>query len=293
MIEVIWFLLLSTFRVSTPILFAALGGYFSERSGIINIALEGKMLFGAFAAAVVALEFGSPWAGFLAGAFAGAATAALYGSLVIWLRADQIVAGTGVNFLALGLTAFLAKVFYDTTASTPSVPIAARFEWEPPVVAWMLVLTIWAWARFTHSGLWVAFAGEHPQALQASGIQVKKTRWSALLMAGALAGLGGASLSIWLASSYTRGMTAGRGFMALAALILGKWRPIPTVAACLLFGFFDALQTRFQGIKLWGGDPVPVQFIQMLPYLCTIIVLAGFVGESRAPRALGVTDEVY
>jgi simple sugar transport system permease protein len=133
----------------------------------------------------------------------------------------------------------------------------------------------------------VNFAGEHPEALAAAGIRVNRVRWAAVLVSGALAGMGGASLSIFLSSSFSRDMTAGRGFMALAALIFGKWKPLPTALACLLFGFADAVQIRLQGVALWGDEPIPVQFIQILPYLVTIFVLAGFVGRSRAPKALG------
>jgi simple sugar transport system permease protein len=133
----------------------------------------------------------------------------------------------------------------------------------------------------------VSFAGEHPEALDAAGIRVNRVRWAAVLVSGALAGMGGASLSVFLASSFSRNMTACRGFMALAALIFGKWKPVPTALACLLFGFAEAVQIRLQGVSLWGGNPIPVQFIQILPYLVTILVLAGFVGRSRAPKALG------
>jgi simple sugar transport system permease protein len=142
--------------------------------------------------------------------------------------------------------------------------------------------------RWTPSGLWVRFAGEKPEALNAAGVRVNRVRWMAVLTSGALAGLGGASLSIFLSSAFSRNMTAGRGFMALAAMIFGKWKPIPTAIACLLFAFADALQIQLQGVVLWGTEPVPVQFIQILPYVMTILVLAGVVGQSRAPRALGL-----
>ena len=133
----------------------------------------------------------------------------------------------------------------------------------------------------------MSFAGEHPEALDAAGIRVNRVRWAAVLISGALAGMGGASLSVFCSSSFSRNMTAGRGFMALAALIFGKWKPVPTAIACLLFGFAEAAQMRLQGVKLWGGITIPVQFIQILPYVVTILVLAGFVGRSRAPKALG------
>jgi ABC-type uncharacterized transport system permease subunit len=281
-------LIASTLRVSTPLLFAALGGIMSERAGVINIALEGMMLIGAFAGGAVAAASQSAWAGSLGAMLAGMALAAVYGLFVIALRADQIVAGTAVNMLAAGLTPFLTKILYGSTTSTPSLPIAVRFQSAPIWIAFALVLAVWGWLKYLPAGLWLRFAGEHPEALDSAGIRVNRMRWFAVLASGGLAGLGGASLSIFLASSFSRNMTAGRGFMALAALIFGKWKPLPTAAACLLFGFADAMQIRLQGVVLWGTEPVPVQFIQILPYVVTVLVLAGWVGKSRAPRALGL-----
>lgn len=280
-------LLASTLRVSTPLIFAALGGMFSERSGVINIALEGMMLIGAFAAAVGTLVAHSPWMGSACGMAAGVALAAVYALFVIRLRADQIVAGTAINMLAMGLTPFLCKILYDVTGSTPAIPIGERFQSAPLYLSWALVVVCFLWMKYTPTGLWVSFAGEHPEALDAAGVRVNRVRWMAVLVSGALAGMGGASLSIFLSSSFSRDMTAGRGFMALAALIFGKWKPLPTALACLLFGFADAVQIRLQGVAVWGDKPIPVQFIQILPYLVTILVLAGFVGRSRSPKALG------
>lgn len=278
----------STLRVSTPLIFAALGGLVSERAGVINIALEGMMLVGAFAGGAVAASAHSPWLGGAAAGAAGMALAAIYGLFVINLRADQIVAGTAVNLLAAGVTPFLCKILFGSTTATPSLPLELRFQSAPVWLALALVAVSWAWLRYLPAGLWVRFAGEHPEALASSGIRVNRVRWAAVLTSGLLAGLGGASLSIFLASSFSRNMTAGRGFMALAALIFGKWRPIPAAAACLLFGFADAIQIRLQGVVLWGTEPVPVQFIQILPYIITIVVLAGWVGRSRAPKSLGL-----
>ena len=280
-------LLASTLRVSTPLIFAALGGMFSERSGVINIALEGMVLIGSFAAAVGTLVAHSPWFGSAYGMAAGLALAAIYGLFVIRLRANQIVAGVGINMLAMGLTPFLCKILYDVTGSTPAIPIGERFQSAPLYMSWVLVVICFLWLKYTPTGLWVSFAGEHPDALDAAGVRVNRVRWSAVLVSGALAGMGGASLSIFLSSSFSRNMTAGRGFMALAALIFGKWKPLPTALACLLFGFADAVQIRLQGVAVWGDKPIPVQFIQILPYLVTILVLAGFVGRSRPPKALG------
>jgi simple sugar transport system permease protein len=273
--------------MSTPLVFAALGGMFSERSGVINIALEGMMLIGAFGAAVGTLATHSPWLGSACGIGAGLLLAAFYALFVIRLRANQIVAGTAVNMLALGLTPFLCKIKYDVTGQTPAIPIEERFQSAPLFLCWGLVAFCWLWMKHSRSGLWISFAGEHPEALDAAGVRVNRVRWVAVLIGGALAAMGGATLSVCLSSSFARNMTAGRGFMALAALIFGKWRPGPTALACLLFGFADAVQIRLQGVALPGGQQIPVQFIQILPYLVTILVLGGFVGRSCAPKALG------
>jgi len=280
-------LIASTLRLSTPLIFAALGGLCSERSGVINIALEGFMLIGAFGAAVGTLATHSPWLGGACGMAAGIALAAIYGVFVIRLRANQIVAGAAINMLAFGLTPFLCKVLYDVTGSTPAIPISERFQTAPLYLCWVLVALCFVWLNHTRSGLWTSFAGEHPEALDAAGVRVNAVRWIAVLASGALAGLGGATLSIFLSSSFSRSMTAGRGFMALAALIFGKWKPIPTALACLLFGLADAAQIRLQGVSL-NGIQIPVQFIQIFPYVVTILLLAGFVGRSRSPKNLGL-----
>jgi ABC-type uncharacterized transport system permease subunit len=280
-------LLASTLRVSTPLIFAALGGLLSERAGVINIALEGMMLAGAFGAAAGTAATHSPWIGAAIGLASGATLAAVYGLFVIRLRANQIVAGAAINLLAFGLTPFCCKLFYDVTGSTPAIPLSERFQSAPLYVAWLMVALVWVVLARTRAGLSLSFAGENPEALDSAGIRVNAVRWVAVIASGALAGLGGACLSIFLASSFARNMTAGRGFMALAALIFGKWRPFPTAIACLLFGFTEALEIRLQGVALWNSKPIPVQFIQILPYVVTVLVLAGFVGRSRPPTALG------
>ncbi len=278
----------STLRVSTPLILAALGGLVSERSGVINIALEGTLLVGAFAAAAVAITANSAPIGAVGAIAAGVAFAAIYGYFVIEFEADQIVAGVAMNLLAAGLTPSLCKLIFLSSTSTPSLPLGVRFQTLPILLPWLFVLLIWAWMRYTPSGLWVGFAGEHPEALDSAGVRVKRVRWMAVLLSGALAGLGGASLSVFLASSFSRNMSAGRGFMAIAALIFGKWRPIQAALACLLFGGAEALQILLQSVTVWEDSSAPLQFIQILPYLVTILVLAGFVGHSRAPRALGI-----
>ena len=279
-------LLLSTLRLSTPLLLAALGGLVCETAGVVNIALEGMMLVGAWGAAVGALSTHSPMLGLLLGMLVACVTSALYGVCVLHLRANQIVAGMAINMLALGITPVLCKVFYDVTGSTPAIPMNERFHNGPVVVAWALLLLIWLVRGKTRFGLRLIFAGENPEALEAAGVSVLRIRWTAILLSGAFAGMAGASLSIYLSSFFSRNMTAGRGFIALAALIFGKWRPLPTAAACLLFGLADAAQIRLQGLTI-GQVPIPIQLIQILPYLVTVVVLAGFVGRSRSPKALG------
>lgn len=280
-------LLASTFRVSTPLVFAALGGMVSERAGVINIALEGFMLLGAFAAAAGTLATHSPWTGLLAAVLCGGAAAALYAFCVIQLRANQIVAGTAVNMLALGATPLACKVLYDVTGSTPALPLAERLQTTPVVLCWVVVVFLWFIMRWTRAGLRLQFAGESPEALDTAGVQVNRMRFWAVVISGGLAALGGACLSISLSSGFSRNMTAGRGFIALAALISGKWKPVAAATACLIFGLAEAVQMRLQGVALWGGAPIPVQLIQALPYVATILVLAGFVGRSRPPKALG------
>ncbi len=281
-------LLGSTLRVSTPLIFAALGGFFSERSGVINIALEGLMLIGAFVSAGVTYSTHSPYLGFLAGGLAASLFVLVYGFFVISMRANQIVAGAAMNMLSFGLVPLVSKMIFDSTGSTPAIPMDERFHFEPTLMAFLAVIFSHFWLTKTRSGLWTDFAGEHPHALHSSGISVLRVRYGAVAMSGFLAGLGGATLAIFLSSSYSRNMTAGRGFMALAALVFGKWKPIPTAFACLLFGFVDAFQIRLQGVVLWGDQAAPVQLIQIFPYVMTVLVLAGFVGKSRPPKSLGL-----
>ncbi|WP_415062348.1 ABC transporter permease [Bdellovibrio sp.] len=279
-------LLFATLRLATPLIFAAMGGFMSERSGVVNVALEGFMLSGAFVGAVVGHQFASAWMGWVAALLIGLCVGALYALFVIELKADQIISGMALNLLVMGLIPFITKILYNSTGSTPALLVEDRFRVEPLVMALLLVGVLTFWLYKTRSGLWLLFAGEHPQALLASGVSVRKVHWAAVCASGAFAAWGGASLSLFLASSYSPLMTGGRGFMALAALIFGKWKPVPAFLACLLFAFADAMQIRLQGVRI-GEVEIPVQFVQILPYLVTIIALAGFIGKSRSPKALG------
>ncbi len=277
---------LSVLRMSTPLVFAALGGLLSERSGVINIALEGMMLVGAFVAAVVTISSGSPEIGFLAAGCAGAIVGAFYALSVLHGRANQIVAGTALNLFVMGMIPLLLKLLYDSTGGTPSFAAENRFQIFPLWFVFVCAAFVWVGVNRTRPGLWLSFAGENPPALDAAGISVMKVRYVAVAASGLLAAWGGASLSIFLASGYSRNMVAGRGFMALAALILGKWKPSAAVVACLFFGLMEALQIHMQGASPLGLQ-LPGQLIQVIPYLATIVVLAGFVGRSRPPKAIG------
>ena len=275
-------LLSSTLRLATPLLLAALGGLYSERSGVINIALEGLMLAGAFTAATVTHYAGNPWIGLLAAIAAGMTVAAIHAVASIHFKADQVVSGTAINILFLGVPALLSGAFFQSTGATPQIPRGQLIPNAPIVIAFLLVPLTWYILNRTSFGLRLRAVGENPEAADTAGVSVNKIRYIAVLLSGALAAIGGAYLSIGQSSLFTRNMTAGRGFIALAALIFGKWRPVQTMLACLLFGFAEAVS-----IQLQGGS-IPVQFIQMIPYVLTIVVLVGFIGRARAPRSLGV-----
>ena len=277
---------LATLRLATPLIFASMGGMMSERSGVVNVALESFMLVGAFTGSVVAVYSSSAWFGWGAALIAGLLIGALYALFVIELGADQIVTGMAFNLLVMGVIPFATKILFSSTGSTPPLPAEFRFNYEPLIFAFVLVAALTFWLKKSRSGLWLLFAGENPEALISAGVSVRKVRWAAVSLSGAFAAWGGASLSLFLASSYSPMMSGGRGFMALAALIFGKWKPLPAFFACLLFAFADAVQIRLQGVQI-GGTTVPVQFIQILPYIVTIVALAGFIGASRPPKALG------
>lgn len=288
-IALIW----STIRLSTPLILAALGGLFSERSGVINIALEGMMLAGAFTAAAVTYAVGNPFVGLVAGMLAGMLIAAIHAVACIKYKADQVVTGTAINILMIGMPAFLSGAFFLSSGSTPQLPQAQLIPVIPIVIAFLIVPpATWYVLYRTPFGLRLRSVGENPEAADAAGVRVARMRYAGVLISGVLAGLGGAYLSIGQSSLFTRNMTSGRGFIALAALIFGKWRPVQTLLACLLFGLTEAITIQMQGVvKLPSGDDIPIQFIQMVPYVLTIVVLAGFIGSSRPPRALGIPYE--
>ena len=286
----------SGLRLATPLIFAGLGGMFSERSGVINIALEGLMLMGAFTAAVATYELHNPYLGLLCGVVAGGALAFVYAVACIRFEADQVVAGMGINILMAGLPALISGSIYDSTGSTPQLDKAFQLPDlfgnrinVATIIVFILVPVCWYVMYRTPFGLRLRAVGENPEAADAAGVSVIKMRYTGVIISGLLAAAGGAYLSIGQSSLFTRNMTAGRGYIALAALILAKWRPVPVLLACLFFGFMEALTNQIQGvIKMPSGEDIPIQFIQMIPYVLTIIVLAGFIGLSRAPKALGI-----
>ena len=288
-------LFFSMIRCATPLIFAALGGMFSERAGVINIALEGLMLAGAFTAAVATYELHNPYIGFLCGLGVGAIVALIFAIAVIKFEADQVVTGFAISMLMLGLPAVISSRLYDSAGSTEQIP-QENLLWNignrisvASILAFLLVPACWYVLYKTPFGLRIRAAGENPEAADAAGVNVIRLRYIAVVLSGVLAAAGGAYLSIGQSSLFTRGMTAGRGYIALAELILAKWKPIPVLLACLFFGFTEALAIQMQGvIKMPSGEDVPVQFIQIIPYVLTIIVLAGFIGLSRAPKALGI-----
>jgi len=303
-------LLFSTIRLATPLVLAAIGGLYSERSGVINIALEGLMLAGAFTAASITYYAHSPWVGMGAAIVGGALVAMIIALACIRFKADQVVTGTGINIMLIGLPAVLSGALFLSSGSTPQIPrenlLPALYRFFPFLPPWrvltdvsvisvlaLIVVVVTAYILYrTPFGLRLRAVGENPEAADAAGVSVNRIRYIGVVLSGALAGLGGAYLSIGQSSLFTRNMAAGRGFIALAALIFGKWRPVQTMLACLLFGFADALTIQMQGVaKLPSGEDIPVQFIQMIPYVVTIVVLAGFIGQSRAPRAIGIPYE--
>jgi simple sugar transport system permease protein len=275
-------LIASTIRLSTPLILAALGGLYSERGGVINIALEGMMLAGAFTAAAVTVFTHSPWVGLLAAVIAGLAVAALHAVVTINYRADQVVTGAAINILFLGVPALLSGALFESTGATPQLPRDQTLPNTLVYLAFILVAVtayVIYWTRF---GLRLRAVGENPEAALAAGVSVVRMRYAGVLISGALAALGGAYLSIGQSSLFTRNMTAGRGFIALAALIFGKWDPVGALLACLFFGFAEAVAIRMQGTV-----DIPNQFIQMIPYVLTMVVLAGWIGRATPPKALG------
>ena len=305
----------ATLRVATPLVFAALAGLFAERSGVVDIGLEGKMLGAAFAAAAAAAVSGSAWVGLGAGIATSVALAMIHAFACVTHNGNQVVSGMALNILVAGLGPTLALAWFRIGGQTPMLTDEARFSSitlplaetlaEVPalgfvyaevisghkllvyVAAAMVPLTFWVVYR-TRFGLRLRAVGENPEAVDTAGISVAGMRYRALIVTGVLCGLAGTYLSTAQNASFIRDMTAGQGYLALAALIFGKWRPLPTLLACLLFAFADAVQARLQGVEIPLIGVIPVVFIQALPYVLTVLLLAGFVGRAIAPKASGI-----
>jgi general nucleoside transport system permease protein len=300
-------LVAATLRFATPLTFAAIGGLFSERSGVVNIGLEGMMLMGAFFGVYGADRTGSWVLGILIGMLAGASLALVHAFFSIHLRSDQIVSGTAINFLALGITGYLYVDIYGnegTPGDLPQVP-DVHLDWLgsiPPnglgaflerslgqlnLLVWLALATVvlaWIVIFKTTIGLRIRSVGEHPRAAETVGISVYATRYVAVTVSGALAALGGVYLSLGFVHSFTENMTAGRGFIALAALIFGKWRPFGALGAALLFGFASAVAPRLENVEGWATYGT---LFQALPYVLTLIAVAGVIGRSIPPAAIG------
>jgi len=309
-------LLAATIRVATPLLLAALAGMFSERAGVIDLGLEGKMLGAAFAAASVSAVTGSAWLGLGAGVATAVALALLLGFACVTYRGNQVVAAMAVNIMVSGLGPTLALAWFNLGGQTPQLDAAGQrftalaWPWsqsarEAPfpgllyaellsghnlvvyLTAFLVPASAWVLYR-TRFGLRLRAVGENPHAVDTAGISVTRLRYQAMIISGMLCGVAGSYLSVAASSGFVRDMTAGKGYLALAALIFGKWRPYPTLGACLLFAFTDALAVRLQGVALPLVGVIPVQFILALPYVLTVLLLAGFVGRAVAPSAIGV-----
>ena len=298
-------LLVATVRLSTPIMLAAIGATICERSGIVNIAMEGIMIVGAFAAASATLLTGNPWVGLLTGVLAGAVYSMLHAFATVTLHLDHIVSGAVLNILAFGLTRYLMVMFYGHPGTTDPIPMnLAEYQIAIPLlhripvlgpvffnqtpivyISFLLVIFFTWFLRKTKTGLHIRAAGEHPLALETIGVSVYRMRYLGVLISGIACGLAGAYLSIENNASFTERMSNGKGFIALAAMISGGWHPIGAWLSSLFFGFADALQIRFQIIKILA---VPSEIFIIFPYLATLLAVAGLVRRSRAPKADGV-----
>jgi len=303
----------STVRLATPLLLACLAGLYSERAGIFDIGLEGKMLAAAFFSAAIAAVTGNVWLGLLAGIGASMLLAALHGVASITFRGNQLISGVAINFLAAGMTVLIAQDWFKQGGRTPSLmgtgrfnpitlPFADSIAGVPvigPIYAELLsghsILVYFAFAAVpltwwilyrTRFGLRLRAVGENPAAVDTAGVSVVGLRFAAVAICGLLCGIAGAYLATSLQAGFVKDMTAGRGFIALAALIFAKWRPWQAMGACLLFGLLQAVALRFQNIDL-GGITIPVQMMDALPYILTVVILAGFVGKAIPPKAGG------
>ena len=304
----------ATLRVATPLILCAMAGLFSERSGIIDISLEGKMLMAAFAAGTLAALTGSAIAGLAGAILVSVMFSLIHGFACITHKGNQVISGLAINILASGLTVTLGIAIFAKGGQTPMLSREARFSSiELPfaeaagaipfigpiykeiisghnILVWCALIAVWltGFVIFkTAFGLRLRAVGEKPEAVDTAGISVSGLRYRAVIIAGILCGIAGAYLSIAHGSGFVREMTAGKGYIALAALIFGNWRPVPALAACLMFGFLDAVAARLQGVEVPVIGQIPTDLILVLPYVLTVVLLAGFIGKATPPRAIG------
>ena len=295
-------LLINAMLVATPpLMFAALGSCFSERSGVINIGIEGMTTIGAFTGAVVAYFTGNGWVGFLCGGLAGAAFGVIHAIACVSFGADQTIAGTAINFLAPGLAVFLCKALFENSSDSPALDTAAKLPkmfdgvfksgsflynvlctYSVAYLCFVLAILIWFVFYKTKFGMRLRAVGEHPQACETLGINVFRTRYICVILSGFLAGLGGAFVTLATVSQFRPSVIVGQGFIAIAAVIFGKFDPVGSMKACLLFGFCNGVKAL-----LGGSNVVSPNLISMIPYIVTILALVLFVGQSRVPAANG------
>ncbi len=298
MMNTITLLLGVTLLYSTPMVFGALGGVLSERSGVVNIGIEGMMTFGAFAGAAAGYYSGNPWIGVLCAALAGGILALLHAVAAITCQADQTISGVAINLLGPALAVFFCRLAFD--GATMSYPVANKLPkifgsgaegiWANlnvdimVIVALLFAVAMWFVLYRTKWGMRILAVGENPAAADTLGINVYKTRYVCVILSGILAGIGGATVTLGIVAQFTQTSIAGQGFIALAAVIFGKWKPIGAYRACLIFGFSQALTVVLGG----GAVAVPTEILAMLPYVLTIVILILFIGKSVAPKADGV-----
>ena len=289
-------LIASTLRVSAPLILCAMAGLLAERSGVVDLGLEGKMLFAAFAAASAGAASDSLTVALLAACGVAMLMSWLHGYACVSHSGDQVVSGMALNIIAAGLTVVLGIAWFKQGGQTPQLGDNVRLKplgdgvLAQNALVWItfgLVGAVWWLVYRTRFGLRLRAVGENPRMVEAAGVSVHRLRYAALTMNGVLCGLAGAYLVLAQNASFGPNMTAGRGYMALAAMIFGQWRPVPALLACLLFGFLDTVAVRLQGVKVPNIGEIPVQLIQALPYVLTVVLLAGFIGRNVAPQALG------
>ena len=285
----LFFLFTTTLMYSTPLIFTALGGVLSEKTGVINIGLEGMMTIGAFSASLVAIKTGNPWLGLMAGGIGGLLLAILHAIASVRYKGNQVVSGMAINFLGSGLAIFLSRIFFEGTSMTPPLDLEKKIpsffgQYATVYLALIVTFIIWFVLTKTVLGLRMISIGEHPKSADAAGLNVSFYKTIGVLSSGFLAGIGGASLSIAIVSIFRPTLISGQGFIAIAALIFGKWRPVQTALACLFFGFSQALV-----IFLGGKENLQVssQLLSILPYVMTLVILVSFMGNTASPPALG------